>query len=62
MAAASRKPNWGNDGAKGPNDPKSSERILLDWLLAGGNYANKWHEKEAKGKKKTHRGRDCCFD
>jgi hypothetical protein len=54
VAAASRKPNWGNDGAKGPNDPKSSEWILLDWLLAEGNYANKWRGKDSRGKKKKH--------
>jgi hypothetical protein len=54
IAAASRKPNWGNDGAKGPSDPKSSERILLDWLMVEGNYANKWRGKDSKGKKKKH--------
>jgi len=25
--------NWTNDGKNGPDDPQSSERILLDWLL-----------------------------
>ena len=33
VAAAMRKLNWKNDGANGPDDPKSSERILLDLLM-----------------------------
>jgi hypothetical protein len=54
VAATMRKPNWKTDGANGPDDPKSSERILLDWLMTEGNYSNKWRGKDAKGKKKKH--------
>lgn len=34
--------NWTNDGLGGMQDPQTSERMLLDWLLQPGNYANKW--------------------
>ena len=33
---------WSTDGKNGPQDPQSSERILLDWLVQPGNYINKW--------------------
>eukprot|EP00978_Attheya_sp_CCMP212_P009532 scaffold22545_cov61-Attheya_sp.AAC.3 len=33
-----RRPAWSNDCANGPDDPKNSERILLDWLVTEGNY------------------------
>jgi hypothetical protein len=45
--------NWKNDGADGPNDPQTSERILLDWLLVPGNYSLKWKGKDNKGENKT---------
>ena len=41
--------NWTNDGKNGPEDPQSSERILLDWLLFPGNYNDKWRGKDNKG-------------
>ena len=44
--------NWTNDGKNGPDDPQSSEEILLDWLLFPGNYANKWRGKDNKGRNK----------
>ena len=45
--------NWTNDGKGGIDDPCSSERILLDWLMFPGNYANKWRGKDNKGRKKN---------
>ena len=50
-----KKPTWNTDGANGAEDPQSSERILLDWLLTPGNYTNKWKGKDNKGvsKKQT---------
>jgi hypothetical protein len=48
-SSASRKPTWSNDGAEGPDDPQCSERILMDWILTPGNYANKWRGKDNKG-------------
>jgi hypothetical protein len=44
-----RKPTWSNDGVGGHDDPQSSERILLDWILTPGNYTNKWRGKDNKG-------------
>lgn len=44
-----RKPTWSTDGAEGPDDPQSSERLLLDWILTPGNYTNKWRGKDNKG-------------
>lgn len=44
--------NWTNDGKNGPDDPQSSERILLDWLMFPGNYNDKWRGKGNKGQKK----------
>lgn len=29
---------WCNDGKRGPEDPVSSEAVLVDWLAAGDNY------------------------
>jgi hypothetical protein len=43
-----RKPTWSNDGENGMDDPNTSEKILLDWLLVEGNYANKWRGKDSK--------------
>jgi hypothetical protein len=51
MAANIRKPSWNNDGAKGLGDPITSERILLDWLTAEGNYS-KYRGKNNNGIKK----------
>lgn len=50
---SSRKPGWATDGAGGLEDPKTSERILLDWLLVPGNYAMKWRGKKNDGKNKN---------
>jgi hypothetical protein len=52
IALSKRKPTWSNDGEKGPDDPNTSEKILLDWLLEEGNYANKWRGKDSKGRTK----------
>jgi hypothetical protein len=40
------------DGAEGPDDPQSSERILLDWIFTPGNYTNKLRGKDNKGMNK----------
>jgi hypothetical protein len=48
-----KKSNWATDGAGGPDDPNSSERILLDWLLVPGNYHLKWRGKENGGLSKA---------
>lgn len=53
-SSATRKRTWTNDGANGVDDPNTSERILLDWLTAEGNYTNKWRGKNNNGKKKKH--------
>ena len=34
-----RKGNWDCDGKNGPDDPKTSVRILLDWWTTEGNYS-----------------------
>jgi hypothetical protein len=47
-----RKPTWSNDGGNGMDDPNTSEKILLHWLLVGDNYSNKWHGKDSKGRMK----------
>jgi hypothetical protein len=31
---------WNKDGKGGADDPNTSEKILLDWLKAEGNYRN----------------------
>jgi len=52
LSMAQRKPGWQTDGAEGVEDPKCSERILLDWLLTPGNYSNLWRGKDNKGANK----------
>ena len=42
---------WHNDNSS--PDSKSSLQLLLEWLLAPGNYANKWRGKKNDGKKKA---------
>jgi hypothetical protein len=32
---------WTNDGKEGLEDPNTSEKVLLDWLLLEGNYVSK---------------------
>lgn len=54
MSSNTRKHTWTNDGANGVDDPKTSEQILLDWLMTKGNYTNKWRGKDNNGKKKKH--------
>jgi hypothetical protein len=51
MAANVRKPSWNNDGANGPGDPNTSEKILLDWLTDEGNYS-RYRGKNNNGVKK----------
>jgi hypothetical protein len=53
IVSATKKRTWTNDGANGVDDPQTSERILLDWLMAEGNYSKKWRG-NSKGKKKKH--------
>jgi len=53
-AFQARKPSWSNDGKNGPDDPLTSEKILLEWMMEEGNYAKKWRGKDSKGKKKKH--------
>ena len=43
---------WTNDGKEGLEDPNTSEKVLLDWLLLEGNYSNKWRGKHNGGQKK----------
>jgi hypothetical protein len=43
--------NWNKDGKYGVNDPNTSERILLNWLLAEGNY-QQYRGKDNNGKTK----------
>ena len=51
-ALGQRKLLWNEDGAGGREDDRTSERILLDWLLTPGNYA-KYRGKNNDGMKKT---------
>ena len=39
LKQGSRRPQWNEDGAGGKDDPRTSERILMEWLLTPGNYA-----------------------
>jgi hypothetical protein len=39
LLSLTRRPGWHNDGGNGPDDPVTSERILLDWLTEEGNYS-----------------------
>lgn len=50
---SNRRLAWNEDGADGVNDPRNSERILLEWLLVPSNY-NKFRGKENSGVKKSH--------
>ena len=45
---------WCTDGRNGPMDSRSSEWILLDWLLVPGNYMNKWCGKNNGGQTKNN--------
>jgi len=45
--------NWDCDGLTGPNDTRTSIRILMDWLLEEGNY-NKYCGKNNDGVKKSY--------
>jgi hypothetical protein len=47
-----RRPGWSEDGCDGPNDPRSSERILMDWILTPGN-CSKFRGKDNNGTRKT---------
>jgi hypothetical protein len=46
-----RKGNWDCDGKKGPEDPHTSVKILLDWWMKEGNY-NRYCGKNNSGMKK----------
>lgn len=50
---SNRRLAWNEDGTDGVNDPRNSERILLDWLLVPSNYS-KFRGKENSGVKKSH--------
>jgi hypothetical protein len=52
IMSLTRRPGWHNDGAKGPEDPVTSERILLDWLTEEGNYS-KYRGKNNNGVSKN---------
>ena len=47
-----RKSNWDCDGKNGPDDPKTSVQILLDWWTTEGNYS-KFCGKNNNGIKKS---------
>ena len=47
-----RKGNWDCDGKNGPDDPKTSVQILIDWWTTEGNYS-KFCGKNNNGIKKT---------
>jgi hypothetical protein len=42
---------WHNDGKDGPEDPHTSERILIDWMTTPGNYS-RYRGKNNAGKTK----------
>ena len=44
---------WHQDGKDGPDDPKTSQAILVDWLTTPGNYS-KYRGTNNHGKKKIH--------
>lgn len=46
---------WDKDGKNGPDDPNSSLRILLDWLLQEGHYS-RYRGKDNNGKRKLAYG------
>jgi hypothetical protein len=46
-----RRGNWDCDGLNGPDDPKTSVKILLDWWMTEGNY-NRFCGKNNQGLKK----------
>jgi hypothetical protein len=52
ITSLTRRPGWHNDGANGPDDPVTSERILLDWLTEEGNYS-KYRGKNNNGVSKN---------
>jgi hypothetical protein len=52
-AGIKKKFTWQNDGKEGPDDPKCSENILLDWLMEPRNYALRWKGKDNGGRTKA---------
>jgi hypothetical protein len=44
---------WNGDGKKGADDPHTSMKILLDWMLEEGNYS-KYCGKDNNGVRKQH--------
>ena len=52
MSLENRKPLWNEDAAGGRDDPRTSERILMDWILTPGNYS-KYRGKNNDGVKKS---------
>jgi hypothetical protein len=52
LMTLTRRPGWHNDGGNGPEDPSTSERILLDWLTEEGNYS-KYRGKNNNGVSKN---------
>jgi hypothetical protein len=52
-ALESGRGTWNSDGRQGPNDPHTSMKMLLDWILEEGNYS-RYRGKSNNGVKKQH--------
>ena len=52
MSLGNWKPLWNEDAADGQDDPRTSERTLMDWILTPGNYS-KYRRENNNGAKKS---------
>jgi hypothetical protein len=59
QASDSGRGTWTSDGILGPNDPNTSMKILLDWMLVEGNYSQ-YCGKDNKGKRKQEYATILC--